>query len=430
MSVHALNTKLKCRTDTYQNWKDNNPLLLVGEIGYESDTNKIKIGDGSTNWNDLPYLTSGSDTPMVSFDTMLMLSYSFVSGITANCLYGNADTSGMITDLTNYSYGSGSTVKHPNGKFTAPVAGLYRFTVKGGGGSGSSASFTNKSSGNGGGEGGTVTFCTRLSKGSQLDISIGVGEISQSFQTLDVSSSSVVDTENSIYAIAHNGNGINGGYAYLNGVELSYGRGQKGYLGKTLIHGSSVSGAKLQGGYGGGNNGGDPVSSDSYADVWFYSTYKINDATYGKYGSQLCSVSNGSSSSDVIILPPASSATSGCGGGGGTLIINEDGETYTEYPGSHGANGYILVEYCSFPTEEISVTDSMTRAETAATQAYNYLQKIEKYGIGSSGDNYINISETNVITLNTTQLTSLIVSVIEEYLNSSGTKENITAVLQ
>jgi hypothetical protein len=36
-------------------WADKNPLLQRGEIGYEVDTHKVKVGDGVTYWNDLPY---------------------------------------------------------------------------------------------------------------------------------------------------------------------------------------------------------------------------------------------------------------------------------------------------------------------------------------------------------------------------------------
>lgn len=36
-------------------WKANNPVLLKNEMGLESDTLKIKFGDGSTAYNDLPY---------------------------------------------------------------------------------------------------------------------------------------------------------------------------------------------------------------------------------------------------------------------------------------------------------------------------------------------------------------------------------------
>jgi hyaluronoglucosaminidase len=32
-----------------------NPVLKDKEIAFETDTRKIKIGDGKTPWNDLPY---------------------------------------------------------------------------------------------------------------------------------------------------------------------------------------------------------------------------------------------------------------------------------------------------------------------------------------------------------------------------------------
>lgn len=36
-------------------WSSTNPVLLRGEPGFETDTYKMKIGDGSTRWNSLPY---------------------------------------------------------------------------------------------------------------------------------------------------------------------------------------------------------------------------------------------------------------------------------------------------------------------------------------------------------------------------------------
>lgn len=35
--------------------KAKNPVLLKGEVVYESDTTRHKIGDGTTAWNALPY---------------------------------------------------------------------------------------------------------------------------------------------------------------------------------------------------------------------------------------------------------------------------------------------------------------------------------------------------------------------------------------
>jgi hypothetical protein len=43
--------KIQLRRDTAANWTINNPLLLNGEIGIETDTLKFKIGNGSQRWN-------------------------------------------------------------------------------------------------------------------------------------------------------------------------------------------------------------------------------------------------------------------------------------------------------------------------------------------------------------------------------------------
>jgi hypothetical protein len=49
--------RIQLRRDTATNWSTSNPVLLEGELGIELDStrNRIKIGDGSTAWNDLPY---------------------------------------------------------------------------------------------------------------------------------------------------------------------------------------------------------------------------------------------------------------------------------------------------------------------------------------------------------------------------------------
>jgi len=47
---------IQLRRDTAANWTSANPTLAQGELGAETDTSKIKIGDGSTVWNSLGYL--------------------------------------------------------------------------------------------------------------------------------------------------------------------------------------------------------------------------------------------------------------------------------------------------------------------------------------------------------------------------------------
>lgn len=51
-----LKARFKQRADTAANWAAKNPVLLQGEIGCESDTGNLKIGDGTKAWNDLAYV--------------------------------------------------------------------------------------------------------------------------------------------------------------------------------------------------------------------------------------------------------------------------------------------------------------------------------------------------------------------------------------
>jgi hypothetical protein len=43
--------RIKIRHDTSTNWANINPILALGEIGFESDTNKLKVGNGTSAWN-------------------------------------------------------------------------------------------------------------------------------------------------------------------------------------------------------------------------------------------------------------------------------------------------------------------------------------------------------------------------------------------
>ena len=52
--------RLQLRHDTAANWVSVNPLLLSGETGIETNTNKVKLGNGVLHWNDLPYFPDTS----------------------------------------------------------------------------------------------------------------------------------------------------------------------------------------------------------------------------------------------------------------------------------------------------------------------------------------------------------------------------------
>lgn len=53
-------TKYQVRRDTSGNWTSVNPILAQGEMGWEMDTLKMKIGDGTSNWSSLPYVFEGA----------------------------------------------------------------------------------------------------------------------------------------------------------------------------------------------------------------------------------------------------------------------------------------------------------------------------------------------------------------------------------
>lgn len=54
--------RIRLRRDTAANWTAANPVLLNGEVGFETDTRKLKLGDGTTAWNTLLYV-QGYDNP-------------------------------------------------------------------------------------------------------------------------------------------------------------------------------------------------------------------------------------------------------------------------------------------------------------------------------------------------------------------------------
>ena len=51
----ATNIKIKIRRDTSINWQTANPVLALGEIGADMTKHGLKVGDGVSTWNTLPF---------------------------------------------------------------------------------------------------------------------------------------------------------------------------------------------------------------------------------------------------------------------------------------------------------------------------------------------------------------------------------------
>ena len=63
--------RIQIRRDAKARWADLNPILAAGEMGFEIDNNRLKIGNGITAWNSLPYVTETDwSTIITQIDTL------------------------------------------------------------------------------------------------------------------------------------------------------------------------------------------------------------------------------------------------------------------------------------------------------------------------------------------------------------------------
>lgn len=63
--------RFQLRRDTAANWASANPVLALGEPGVETDTLKVKVGNGSTAWNSLAYSISQDFNDLTNTPTTL-----------------------------------------------------------------------------------------------------------------------------------------------------------------------------------------------------------------------------------------------------------------------------------------------------------------------------------------------------------------------
>jgi hypothetical protein len=109
-------TKIQFRRSIATDWVAVNPILSAGEVGYETDNKKFKIGDGTTRWNSLAYaavlpselnelvddrvndlLVAGSNIEKSYSDSTNALTIS-VTGVS---LPGHTHSSSAITDFNS-----------------------------------------------------------------------------------------------------------------------------------------------------------------------------------------------------------------------------------------------------------------------------------------------------------------------------------------
>jgi len=104
-----MTTRIKLRRDTAANWVSNNPILALGETGFETDTRMMKLGDGATHWNNLKYGVTGdmriSGTTIASDTDIKFSSHSGLRknwALTVNALSSPTDPIEAWTDAVAY----------------------------------------------------------------------------------------------------------------------------------------------------------------------------------------------------------------------------------------------------------------------------------------------------------------------------------------
>lgn len=78
----VLTTHMQMRSDTEENWKANDPLLMLGELGLTTDgenKGRFKVGDGMTAWSGLSYYGGGSSPGGEEYVTVEMLEQGLVA---------------------------------------------------------------------------------------------------------------------------------------------------------------------------------------------------------------------------------------------------------------------------------------------------------------------------------------------------------------
>jgi hypothetical protein len=111
----TVQVKLQLRADTAANWSSVNPVLLNNELALETDTKKLKVGNGSTAWNSLAYFPF-----VVSGGTVLG---NLEIGSTGTLTFEGSTANGFETTLAVTDPTADRTITLPNQSGTVIVSG-------------------------------------------------------------------------------------------------------------------------------------------------------------------------------------------------------------------------------------------------------------------------------------------------------------------
>lgn len=116
----VISTTFKLKRGTAARWQELNLVLSAGEPGFELDTYRLKIGDGETAWNDLPYIGVGSGGGGdIIVDTVL--SNTSLNPIANKTVKAALDSLEALIAKEHYNFSDGFIVTEDNGIKTIKI---------------------------------------------------------------------------------------------------------------------------------------------------------------------------------------------------------------------------------------------------------------------------------------------------------------------
>lgn len=113
--------QIQIRRDSAADWTSENPILADGEMGLESDTNKIKFGDGSTAWSSLSYfgVAAQYQEALERESNTVLFDNDYIIG------NASARTGNILFDFTGAKLGATTWMTHNDSSaFTFPSEGI------------------------------------------------------------------------------------------------------------------------------------------------------------------------------------------------------------------------------------------------------------------------------------------------------------------
>ena len=135
----AVQTQIQVRRGTASSWTSTNPTLAAGELGFETDTGKFKIGTGAATWTSLTYAGGGQNT-LTTYQYTATSGQTTFSGVDSNgntlsYTVGNIQVylnGVLLVNTAEYTATSGTSIVLGTGAVTGDsltVTSLGAFTV-------------------------------------------------------------------------------------------------------------------------------------------------------------------------------------------------------------------------------------------------------------------------------------------------------------